>query len=355
MPRCLLVRQEHIPDRARYPVIDAHNHLWGAWDQVDEVVKIMNQVGVAAYADLTANLDLQWADGGYRFQTGDLSRFVEKVQARHPTRFYAFTTATFNRPADEPLFQDAAAFVEETIATLREHARLGALGLKILKELGLRYRDGQGRLIAVDDERLASIWDEAGRLGLPVLIHQADPIGFFEPITPENEHYETLKKYSSWSFADPAFPRFHELLERRDRLVRRHPNTTFLLPHMGSYPENLGYLARLLEENPNVFLDFSARLDELGRQPYSARLFLIRYQNRIVFGSDMKAHPDIYRFYFRFLETRDEWFEYPDYDGAWGRARWGVHGLGLPNGVLRKIYHGNILKLMPGLRDRVRV
>jgi len=241
--------------------------------------------------------------------------------------------------------------VEETIALLRRHVALGARGLKVLKELGLHYRDGEGNLIAVDDARLAPIWEEAGKLGVPVLIDQSDPAAFFDPITPENEHYETLTKYPSWSFADPRFPRKAELMQRRDNLVRRHRGTTFILAHVANNPENLGYVARLLDENPNANIDFSARLDELGRQPYTAREFMIRYQDRICFGTDMPVSPEMYRCYFRFLETFDEFFYAPDYDGTFGRHRWPIYGLGLPAEVLRKIYHENALRLVPGLRE----
>lgn len=221
--------------------------------------------------------------------------------------------------------------------------------MKILKELGLHYRDAGGNLINVDDERLAPVWEEAGRLGVPVLMHQADPVGFFEPVTPDNEHYDSLRKYPAWSFADPKFPRFHELLERRDRLLKRHPKTIFILPHVANYPENLRYVARLLDECPNVFIDFSARLDELGRQPYTAHDFFVRYQDRILFGADMPPSREVYCCYFRFLETRDEYFMPPDYDGTFARCRWRIHGLGLPDKALEKIYYQNALKVIPGL------
>lgn len=348
---CYLVRDEHTPERARFPVIDAHNHLWAAWETVDKVVQIMNAVGVACYCDLTANVRLQWAGGGYVIGPGRIADFFEKTVARHPHRFYGFTTATLAQPLTEPLLTDYSAFVEETVAVLRDHVARGARGLKVLKELGLHYRDGDGNLVCVDDERLAPIWDEAGRLGVPVLIHQSDPCGFFEPVTPDNEHYDSLKKYPAWSFADPKFPRKAELLQRRDRLVRRHPGTTFMLPHVANYPEHLAYVGDLLDRNPNVFVDFSARCDELGRQPYSTREFLIRYQDRVYFGTDMPVSPEMYRFYFRFLETRDEYIIPPDYDGTFGRHRWRVHCLGLPDAVLRKIYFENALALVPGLRE----
>lgn len=346
---CRLVKKNIIPERARFPVVDAHNHLWSDWDRVDEVVRIMDAAGVLCCSDLTANLDLHWVEGGYSFQPGRIETFFERVAARHPGRFYCFTTATFSRPFDAPLFSDARAFVEETIEQLREHVRLGARGMKILKELGLRYRDSTGKIVFADDPRLAPIWDEAGQLGVPVLIHQSDPVAFFEPITPENEHYDTLKKFPSWSFADPAFPRKKTLLEHRDQLVKNHPRTNFILAHVANHPENLAYVSSLLDSCPNAFIDFSARTDELGRQPYTARDFFLRHSDRILFGTDMPITADIYRYHFRFLETRDEYFIPPDYDGTFGRHRWKVYGLGLPDEVLRRVYHENAIRLIPGL------
>jgi predicted TIM-barrel fold metal-dependent hydrolase len=261
--------------------------------------------------------------------------------------------SAFAHPADTPLFSDHKRFVEECISTLNDHVTKGARGLKILKELGLHYRDSSGNLISCNDDRLAPIWEEAGRLNIPVLIHQADPAGFFEPVTPDNEHYESLIKFPSWSFADPKFPRKIELLKRRDDLVRKHPGTKFILPHFGNYAENIQYVSDLLDECPNAYIDFSARLDELGRQPYSTREFFIKHQDRIIFGTDMPANIDssveMYRTYFRFLETFDESFYSPDYDGTFERARWPICGIGLPRDVLKKIYYENIIKIIPSL------
>jgi predicted TIM-barrel fold metal-dependent hydrolase len=329
--------------------VDAHNHLWGDWSKVGRFVEIFDQVGVAAYCDLTANVTVEFRDGGYVIGPGDIGRFFDECVDRHPGRFYGFTCASFARDPSLPLFSDVRSFVEETIDLLREHVRMGAKGLKILKELGLRYRDAGGALVRLDDERLGPVWEEAGRLGIPVLMHQSDPYGFFEPATPENEHYESLIKYPTWSFSDSSFPRKKELLERRDRMIRRHSGTTFILPHVGNFPENLASVSCLLEENPNVFIDFSARLDELGRQPWTAREFFLRYQDRILFGTDMPPSLEMYRCHFRFLETFDEHFVPPDYDGTFERFRWHIHGIGLPDEVLRKIYHENILKIIPSL------
>ncbi len=347
---CYLIRDEHVPARAAFPAVDAHNHLWGDWD-VDALVAVMDEVGVVCYCDLTANVSVAWVEGGYRLGAGRIEDFFADCAARQPGRIYGFTAATFAAPADEPLFDDAERFVAETVELLRTHVAMGARGLKVLKELGLHYRDAAGELIAVNDPRLAPVWDEAGALGVPVLMHQSDPIGFFEPVTPENEHYGSLRKYPSWSFADPKFPRKTELLARRDELVARHPGTTFILPHVANYAEDLDYVSRLLEAHPNVHIDFSARMDELGRQPYRARELFVRWQDRILFGTDMPASAQMYRCYFRFLETFDECFFPPDYDGTFDRRRWGICGIGLPRLVLAKIYYRNAVRIIPGLKD----
>lgn len=351
-----LVHDQTEIKKAAFPAIDAHNHLWGNW-QVDRVVATLDEVGVVSYCDLTGNVHIEFSGGGYVIQPGNISEFFENCSAKYPGRFYCFTMANFATPVHKPLFTDYKSFVSECIETMNEHQKQGAKGLKILKELGLHYRDSDGNLIQCDDKRLFPVWEEAGSLKMPVLIHQADPAGFFEPVTPDNEHYESLIKYPSWSFADPKFPRKIELLKRRDRLVRQHPDTTFILPHFGNYAENIQYTSKLLEENPNVYIDFSARIDELGRQPYTTREFFIKHQDRIIFGTDMPANiessVEMYRTYFRFLETYDESFYSPDYDGTFDRSRWPICGIGLPKEVLKKIYHENILRIIPSLNDEI--
>jgi len=348
-----LVTNRTLIGKAAFPVIDAHNHLWGNW-QVERVLKTMDEVGVISYCDLTGNVHIEFAEGGYVITPGNISDFFRNCSMKYPGKFYCFTMSNFSQPTKKPLFYDSRRFVAECIETMNSHVRQGAKGLKILKELGLHYRDSNGDLINCNDTRLAPIWEEAARLNMPVLIHQADPAGFFDQVIPENEHYESLKKYPSWSFVDPKYPRKIELLKRRDDLIRQHPNTTFILPHFANYAENIPYVSNLLDENPNVYVDFSARLDELGRQPYTTREFFIKHQDRIIFGTDMPANLDssveMYRTYFRFLETFDESFYAPDYDGTFERARWPICGIGLPQEVLEKIYGENILKIIPSLK-----
>jgi uncharacterized protein len=339
--------------KAAYPVIDAHNHLWGNW-HVERIVSTLDEVGVIQYCDLTANVKIEFSGGGYVIYPGSIDDFFQHCADKYPDRFYCFTMAGFAHPASQPLFTDHRQFTDKFTQTLQAHVKSGAKGLKVLKELGLHYRDSAGNIIFCDDERLFPIWEEAAKLKIPVLIHQSDPTGFFEPVVPENEHFASLRKYPGWSFADPGFPRKPLLLIKQENLIRQHPDTMFILPHFANMGENISYVSELLDKYPNVFIDFSARLDELGRQPYTAREFFIRYQDRIVFGADMPADietsAEMYRTYFRFLETYDEGFYSPDYDGTFEQARWTICGIGLPKEVLKKIYHENIMKLIPSLK-----
>jgi predicted TIM-barrel fold metal-dependent hydrolase len=204
-------------------------------------------------------------------------------------------------------------------------------------------------MLRIDDPRLYPHWQRAGEMGLPVLIHTGDPAGFFLPADETNEHAPTLREFTSWGYPDSPYSR-RELLEQRDRVIAAHPGTRFICAHVGGNVEDLASVGRVLDRYPNVVVDLSARIDELGRQPYTSRDFMIHFRDRILFGTDMPVRPDIYRAYFRFLETRDEYFEYPDYIGRWGHCRWRIHGLYLPEEALRKIYYRNALRVIPGLR-----
>jgi len=343
----LLERPVNIPEKPRFPVIDAHNHLFGNCSP-EELVHIMDAAGVRTYINLTGNTALRYENNEHRLFRQDLQVFMDTYVARYPGRFAAFTMSEFAQFDDPVLLKEGDDFAGRAIATLRDDAAKGALGLKVLKELGLHFRDSTGAMIPIDDRRLSPVWDEAGRLGLPVLIHTSDPVAFFRPVDFQNERYTDLNEYKSWSFHGSHFSK-DELLAQRDRMIAAHPQTTFILPHVGNYPENLAAVAKVLDQFPNANIDLSARLDELGRQPYSARDFIIKYQDRVLFGVDMEVSPEVYRCHYRFYETRDEYFDYPDYLGRWGNIRWRIYGLHLPDEVLKKLYHANAERLIPGL------
>jgi predicted TIM-barrel fold metal-dependent hydrolase len=337
----------HVPEQAKFPVIDAHNHLFGELP-AERIVEVMDAVGVETWVNVTGNVTMPLVNNTYSIARRELSCFLENYVRRYPGRFAAMTMADFAQWGDPVLVKDDD-FAKRCIERLETDVADGACGLKVTKELGLYYRDHAGAMLRIDDERLAPIWDRAGQLGVPVLIHVSDPIAFFQPIDERNEHYLTLQEFPGWSFLGSHFSKW-ELLEQRNRMIARHPNTTFMLPHVANLPEDLASVGRLLDAHPNVVIDFSARIDELGRQPYTAHDFFIRYQDRILFGLDMPISAEAYRCYFRVLETRDEHFDYPDYIGRFGvYTRWKLCGLDLPDDVLRKIYRENARRVIPGL------
>jgi hypothetical protein len=343
-PECLLTVAAHVPQRARFPVVDAHNHLFGELP-AEKLVAVMDAVGVETWVNVTGNTTLPLVNNTYSIARRGLDYFMEHYVRRYPGRFAALTMADFAQWGDPVLLKDDD-FAKRCIEHLDADVAAGAGGLKVTKELGLFFRDRTDAMLPVDDERLAPIWERAGELGVPVLIHVSDPIAFFQPIDERNEHYLTLQEFPGWSFVGSHFTKW-ELLAQRNRMIARHPRTTFLLPHVANLPEDLAAVGQLLDEHPNVVIDFSARIDELGRQPYTARDFFLRYQDRILFGLDMPVSEAAYRCYFRLLETRDEYFDYPDYIGRFGvYTRWKLYGLDLPDEVLRKVYSENARRVI---------
>jgi predicted TIM-barrel fold metal-dependent hydrolase len=345
-PMSMLVHDEHIPAKAKYPVIDAHNHLFGDVDP-EEIIRIMDNVGVKLFINVTGNTQFTFVVEGYSGKPRDIEWYLKRYVYKFPGRFACFTMSVFAGIDDEILIKDDR-FTEKAVRILEEDVGKGACGLKVTKELGLFFKDMKNSFIPVDDERLSPIWEKAGKLGVPVLIHTSDPAGFFEPIDRLNEHYPTLSKAPDWSYYGSHYSK-NQLLKQRDRMILSHPGTTFICPHVANNPENLRYVSEFLDSHPNAYIDFSARIDELGRQPYSARDFMIKYQDRVVFGTDMPVREDVYRTYFRFLETKDEYFDYPDYVGRFGYSRWRIYGLGLPDEVLEKIYYKNTCRIIPGI------
>jgi predicted TIM-barrel fold metal-dependent hydrolase len=225
---------------------------------------------------------------------------------------------------------------------IEDAVRRGARGLKILKEFGLEVKTKSGELLKIDDPRLNPMWSTCGRLGIPVAIHVGDPDAFFEPIDAHNERYDELSHFPEWSFYGNGFPSKRSLVDALARVFEAFPGTTFLSLHVGNWPENLDYVSEILKKHSNVFVDLGAREAELGRQPNRARKFFLEFQDRIVFGTDMRPEPTMYHNYFRWLETDDDYFEYYGYPL---QGRWKIYGLNLPAPVLKKIYSKNAEKI----------
>jgi predicted TIM-barrel fold metal-dependent hydrolase len=334
-PQSKLVTQIARVNKPKFPVIDAHNHLrdpfGGGWDKkpLRQLLDLLDESGVTHYVDL---------DGGWGEEI--LYYHLDYFKAKAPDRFQIFGGVDWSQWGAR-----GDGFAEWASGRLRVQKEAGAQGLKIWKPFGLHVKDDKGRLVKVDDARLIPIWETAGELDLPVLIHVADPVAFFDPVDETNERWEELGKHPDWAFTSPPYPPFMEIINGLKSLVTRHPSTIFIGAHVGCYGENLGWVRQMLEDCPNYYIDISARLGELGRQPYTARKFFIQYQDRILFGSDMGPDLDEYRLSYRFLETDDEYFNYNTGEVP-AQGRWFVCGLYLPEGVLEKVYRKNAMRVL---------
>jgi predicted TIM-barrel fold metal-dependent hydrolase len=352
-PRSMLVVPQHPTPRARYPVIDVHTHVaWifpkeraagspemaAAFAQLDAIAGWMDALNIRTMVNLT---------GGY----GDaLKQNISDLETRHPGRFFNCVEPAYRR-IREPGF---AQWQADEIARGKQ---AGAIGVKVLKTLGLYLRENidTGPLVKIDDPRFDPMWEAAGQLGLPVFIHISDPDAFFTPVDRFNERWEELGHHPDWSFYGKDYPPKAELLAARNRVIARHPKTTFVGLHIANHPENLDEVSEWLDDFPNLLVEMAARLGELGRQPRRSRAFFERYQDRIMFGTDatpsqagtpqQDLKPEMYQIYFRWLETLDEYFDYAP-SAKPPQGRWKIYGIGLPDAILKKVYHDNAVRLL---------
>jgi len=335
-PVSMLHVPAHEVDKAKFYVIDVHNHINDA-EGIEErvppaqVVAMMDATNVRTVVILTG----MWGD--------KLQHVIDEMVKPYPGRFMVFTQIDWSK-IDDPNFS------AEMVKQLDDSVARGARGLKVLKDLGLGVREKSGKLLAIDDPRLDPIWEEAGKLHIPVFIHSADPEAFFHPIDATNERYEELREHPDWSFYGRDYPSLEALLVARNRVFERHPHTTFVSLHMG-WPENLDWVDAMLAKHPNVMVEFGAREAELGRQPKRTRELFLKYPDRVMFGTDNQISETLYRNNFRWLETADEYF---DYWGAPSEGRFEIYGLALPDDVLKKIYHENAERLFGQFREPAR-
>jgi len=326
-PVSMLHVSVHPVEKAKFYVIDVHNHINDA-ARIDDhmpperVLEVMDRTNVKTVVILTG----MWGE--------KLQGVIDEMVKPHPGRFMVFTQLDWSK-VDDPDFG------AEMATQIRDSVSRGARGLKLLKDLGLGVRDKDGKLLAIDDARLDPAWEECGRLGIPVFIHSGDPEAFFLPIDASNERYEELIEHPYWSFYGRDYPSLQSLMEARNRVFAKHPHTTFVSLHMG-WPENLDWVQSMLDKYPNVMVEFGAREAELGRQPRRTRDLFMKYQDRIMFGTDNGLTEEMYRNNFRWLETSDEYF---NYWGSPGQGRFTISGLALPDDVLEKIYHKNAERL----------
>lgn len=326
-PKSMLVTKVTKVDKPKFPVIDVHNHLRSVTD-VKRCVEEMDAAGVQT----VVNLDGGWGD--------HLKNELERFDKAYPGRFFTYALIDFDG-IDETGWSEAAA------KQLEESFQAGAKGLKIHKTLGLGVRYKDGTLLKVDDPKLDPLWALCGKYQRPVEIHTADPAAFFTPLDEKNERWHELNNHPNWLFYGDEFPDREELLAQRNRIIAKHKDTIFICAHMGNNPEDLATVGEWLDTYPNMYVDIDARISELGRQPYTARKFFIKYQDRVMFGTDTRPRRESYRMYYRFLETDDEYFDQTEAHHLQGF--WPIYGVFLPDDVLEKIYNKNAKKLLFGL------
>ncbi|MEO8329696.1 MAG: amidohydrolase family protein, partial [Candidatus Nanopelagicales bacterium] len=333
----LRVSTTHVA-RPSFPVVDSHNHL-GRWLMDDDswlvpdvpaLVELMDRVGVSTIV----NLDGRWGD--------ELGANVERYDRAYPSRFATFCHVDWSALAED---DDDKAVVERLTTQLSASAALGARGVKIWKDLGLTIRDASGSLVMPNDVRVIEVVAAAGELGLPVLIHTADPVAFFEPLDETNERIDELAEYPHWWFGGPEHPTFDELIGALDGLIAACPGTTFVGAHVGCWAENLDGVAAMLTHRPNWNVDLGGRLAEVGRQPRAFARFVANFPDRVLFGTDeLPPSATTYERYFRFLETDDEGFPYSDADIP-PQGRWAIYGCALEPQLLQAVYADNARRL----------
>jgi uncharacterized protein len=325
-PKSTLVAPQHPVPRAKFPVIDIHSHQSTpiSAGEYDRVMKGMESNNLQILVNLSGS-------SGDRLRQG-----VDALRAsKYKDRMVLFANINFRESVGPGFGAQAAKQLEADV-------KAGAAGLKIFKDLGMFVRKADASRLHVDDPELDVVWETCARLNVPVLIHIAEPPAFFDPLDYNNERWLELALYPDRRHQTGV--RFEELMTERDNMIRKHPNTRYILAHFGWHANDLARAGKLLDANPNVYYDVAAVLYDFGRQPRAAHEFFVKYQDRILFGKD-SYQPDEYPYYWRVFETNDEYFDYyRDY-----HAFWKLYGIGLPDQVLKKLYYQNALKVTPGL------
>ncbi|MDN3641957.1 amidohydrolase family protein [Lutimonas halocynthiae] len=325
-PTSTLVVPGNVILKAKFPFIDIHGHQYRMPEQdLGPVVAAMDTLNMGIMVNLSG-------------RSGDqLIQSVKNIKDHYPNRFVVFANIDFEGVGTDN-------WTEKTVNQLEKDINNGARGLKIYKSLGMRYKDTDGNRVAIDDKRLDAIWAKCGEMGVPVLIHAADPKSFWDDFDGDNERWLELKTHPRRKRSDSDPASWEQIIKEQHQMFKKHPKTIFVNAHMGWYANNLGKLSELMDDMPNMNVEIGAIIAELGRQPRAAKRFFEKYQDRILFGKD-SWKPEEFPTYFRVLESDDEYFPYHKKYHAF----WAMYGLDLSDEVLKKVYYKNALRIVPGL------
>lgn len=329
LPRNTLKVPVHLVPRAKFPVVDLHGHppTLVLPEIINGVVRSLDSLNVRVMINASGS-------SGTR-----LTQQIAGVKAAGQAERFGFFTALNLRDVGPGSGAIIAAQLEADV-------KAGAVGLgEIGKQFGVSTRKRDGTRLQIDDPELDPVWEMAAKLKIPVFIHVADPAEFWSPLDFHNERWLELALFPDRRYQDRSrFPDFETLMGERDRLFAKHPNTIFVIAHLGWHAQDLARLGKLFDRFPNLHSEIGAVLYDLGRQPRAAHAFFVKHQDRILFGKDA-FYPEEYPYYWRVLETEDEYFDY--YRGY--HAFWKMYGMGLPDSVLQKLYFRNALRIIPGM------
>ena len=333
-PASGLIQRRHLPRTPRFPAIDMHAHLgpmlmgdgYASMYDTEAQAEKLRSCGL----EKMVSLELVWGES--------YKRLREKLE-RAGDFFVIFPSVDIAKFGDP-------GFERETVKTIGEYRAGGVRAIKLWKNITLTVKNADSAALRLDDPRLAPVFAGAGEEGLPIVIHIGDPPPFFRENSETNEYYNCLREHPEWSFHRPGLASFEEHMEMQENLLGMYPKTTFVIAHVGSWSENLAQVAAWLDRFPNMNIDIAARIDQLGRQPYTAREFMTKYADRILFGTDYEPRiadaGDFYTIHYRFLETKDEYFDHP-FESL---GMWKIYGLGLDDDALRLIYRDNAARIL---------
>ncbi len=342
-PPSTLVVPETKTTQAKYPFIDVHSHQWRIPEQdLQLLARQMDSLNMGAMVNLSGRSfeRIQITDSTFEFRLRSnefLAQSIEKIKKEIPGKVITFTNVDFDGFGE-------SGWAERVIREIELDYNNGARGLKIYKSLGMDTKVANGNRVAIDDSRINPVWEKCAELGIPVLIHSADPAPFWHPHDENNERWLELKEIPRRKRDLEKYPTWEQIIKEQHNLFRNHPNTKFINAHLGWLGNDLTKLGELFDELPNVYAGIGAVIAELGRQPRFARKFLIKYQDRILFGKD-SYKPEEFSLYFRVLETDDDYIKY----FRRRHAFWRLYGLDLPDEVLKKIYYRNAINVIPGI------
>lgn len=326
-PPSTLVVPEHPTTTAKFPFVDVHSHHWRmATMDLDQLIREMDSLNMQVNVNLSGR-------GGIALK--DITDNIKKYG--YEDRLVVFTNINIQSILEPD-------WTENTVKQIEYDVANGARGLKIYKSQGMTNTDSLGNRVKINDPRIGPVFDKCGELGIPILIHSADPKSFWAPHDSLNERWLELKLRPGRKRADDDPASWETIIAEQHDIFKRHPNTTFINAHMGWYPNDLAHLGTLLDAMPNMYVEIGAVIAELGRQPRMASKFFEKYQDRVLFGKD-SYQPAEYPTYFRVLESDDEYFPYYKRYHAF----WKMYGLDLSDEILEKLYYKNALKVIPGL------